>query len=97
MIFFIRSQDKININGEIFEIQDLLSVLPQYESMNTHACHYYDGSKHYVSDGRNQVGMEVPYLLGDKIFENVGQIRLCKKQREMDDRHIEYLRKKAQG
>lgn len=93
----LKMGDNIVIGEEIFDVQDLLSVFPDYENMIKHRCHYYDGKRHYVSDGRNQVGMEVPYLLGDRIFENVGQIRLCKKQREIDDRHIEHLRQKAQG
>ena len=94
---FHRSGTIVNIDGEIFDLQDLLSVFPRYLGMDGHGCHYYDGKKHYVSDGMNQRGMEVPYLLGEEIFKNVRQIRLCKKQREVDEQHMEHLRKKAQG
>jgi hypothetical protein len=40
----------------------------------------------------NQVGLNIPYVLGENILKNKAQIKLCKQQREIDEKHIEHLR-----
>lgn len=87
---FIRCDSIVNINGEEFSVEDIRGVFPEYDS--SYKVHYYDGKKHYRSDGRTQVGFSIPYDLGDRIFESLVQIKACKAQREMDKRHLEYLR-----
>ena len=38
------------VDEEIFDISDVVSVVSGYASIK-HNIHYYDGRKHYVSDG----------------------------------------------
>jgi hypothetical protein len=90
--FFMRCGSVVTINGEVFSLQDITSVVSDYVSDSS--IHYYDGKKHYKSDGRNQVGLPTPYGVGDRILENILQIRMCKQQREIDEKHIEHLRNK---
>jgi hypothetical protein len=87
---FIRCDDKVTINGEEFSVEDVCGVFPEYDS--SHKVHYYDGKKHYRSDGRTQIGFSTPYELGERMFESLVRIKACKTQRETDKRHLEYLR-----
>lgn len=87
-----RSGDRVTINGEVFHISDLINVLPQYDKKE-YSVHHYDGKKHYVSDGINQIGCEMPYLLADKIQFHLAELRICRSQREIDDKYFENLRK----
>lgn len=79
------------VDEEIFDISDVVSVVSGYASIK-HNIHYYDGRKHYVSDGRNQIGLELPYLLGEEIFRRLPELKLCRGQREIDKKHLETLR-----
>jgi hypothetical protein len=80
------------MDGEMFSIQDVLSVFPEY-IVDSHV-HYYDRKKHYKSDGKTQTGLPIPYDIGDRILDNIVQIRMCKHQREIDERHLEHVRTK---
>lgn len=82
----------LTINGERFNLSDLVNVLPQYDK-GSHIVHYYDGKKHYVSDGRKQVGCGLPYPLAEKISFHINEMRMCRNQRQMDDKYFENLRK----
>jgi hypothetical protein len=90
--FFLRCESTVNISGEIFSVKDIQSVFSEYVADSN--VHYYDGKKHYKSDGKTQVGQPIPYETGDAILENIVQIRVCRQQREVDERHLEYLRNK---
>lgn len=88
---FFKSTDVVFVNREEFSINDLAMIFPSYEHMKT-PVHYYDGSRHYVSDGTNQVGLPVPYLMGEDLFRRIPELRMCKSQRENDNRYFENLR-----
>lgn len=81
------------IGEETFSVNDVLSVFPEY--VMHEFIHYYDGKKHYTSDGKTQTGLSLPYILGEKILNSVVQIRMCKQQREIDEKHLEHLRNKG--
>lgn len=89
---FRRVDNIFIMNGEMFSIQDVLSVFPEY-IVDSHV-HYYDRKKHYKSDGKTQTGLPIPYDIGDRILDNIVQIRMCKHQREIDEKHLEYIRTK---
>jgi len=87
-----RSGDYLNINGEAFHISDLMNVLPQYDK-RMHSIHHYDEKKHYVSDGLNQVGCEMPYHFAETIEKHLAELRICRSQRETDDKYFKNLQK----
>jgi hypothetical protein len=89
-----RMGDKVSLNGEMFDIVDLLSVLPSYDKISAKV-HYCDGNKHYVSDGETQIGCELPYEYMREAFNHLPEIRMCKKQRLIDDEHIKNLGRKT--
>lgn len=89
---FRRINDLFIIGDETFSVNDVLSVFPEY--VVDKDIHYYDGKKHYKSDGKTQVGLPLPYTLGEKILNSIVQIRMCKQQREIDEKHLEVLRNK---
>jgi hypothetical protein len=88
---FRRCGDLIVLNGEEFNLSDLIDLYPKY-GMEAWKIHYYDGRKHYVSDGRIQSGMEVPYDIGDGLFNRIPELRMCREQRLIDTQHLEHLR-----
>lgn len=90
---FRRVGDVFIVAGEMFSIHDVLSVFPEYVA-DSHV-HYYDRKKHYKSDGKTQTGLPIPYEIGDRILDSIVQIRMCKHQREIDERHLEHLRTKG--
>lgn len=89
---FKRVGDIFIIDGEVFSVKDVQAVFPEY--VVDKDIHYYDGKKHYKSDGKTQVGLPLPYTLGEKILNSIVQIRMCKQQREIDEKHLEVLRNK---
>jgi len=90
---FRRCENIVTIDGEIFLLSDVKSVVSEY--MNTDLIHYYDGKKHYNSDGNIQWSSESSVIVMNKIFLNIVGIRLVKAQREIDERHLENLRNKG--
>ena len=86
-----KNADNVTINGEQFLMEDVRSVVNEYLGFGYHT-HYYDGRKHYTSDGKTQVGRPVPCSLCEKVIASTMEIRLCKKQRETDNKHFESLR-----
>lgn len=86
-----KNDNTVTINGEQFTLEDVRSVVNSYAGFGS-KIHYYDGVKHYISDGRNQVGMSIPCEICDKVLASIVEIRLCKKQRETDNKHFENLR-----
>lgn len=88
---FMRSGDILFVNGEEFALSDLLMLYPDYE-YGEHRVHYYDGKCHYISDGVNQRGCPVPYLIGDDLKKRIPELRMCRSQRINDDRYFENLR-----
>lgn len=89
---FRRINNLFIIDDETFSVNDVLYVFPEY--VVDKDIHYYDGKKHYKSDGKTQVGLPLPYTLGEKILNSIVQIRMCKQQREIDEKHLEVLRNK---
>ena len=89
---FKRVGDIFIIDGEVFSVKDVQAVFSDYVVEDV--IHYYDGKKHYKSDGKTQVGLPLPYTLGEKILNSIVQIRMCKQQREIDEKHLEVLRNK---
>jgi hypothetical protein len=87
---FKRIGDIFIIDGEVFSVKDVQAIFSEYVVEDV--IHYYDGKKHYKSDGLTQVGLSIPYDLGENILKNKAQIKLCKQQREIDEKHIEHLR-----
>lgn len=87
---FKRIGDIFIIGEEVFSVKDVQSVFSDYVVEDT--IHYYDGKKHYKSNGLTQIGLNIPYDLGENILKNKAQIKLCKQQREIDEKHIEHLR-----
>jgi hypothetical protein len=89
---FRRVNDIFIIDNETFSVNDILSVFPEY--IVDSCIHYYDRKKHYKSDGKTQIGLATPYELGDRILQNIVHIRMCKNQREIDERYLEHVRTK---
>lgn len=85
-----RCEQIVLINGEEFSAEDVQSVVPEYsvDAQN----HYYDGRKHYKSDGYTQKSQPCPDMILERIFENIPGIRMVKMQREIDKKHIESLK-----
>jgi len=88
---FRRINEVIFIDGEQFLLSDLLDVLPNYELIDT-PIHFYDGKRHYSSDGKMQVGHDIPCNYVESVFDNISQIRICKAQRENDKKYFESVR-----
>lgn len=86
-----KNGNNVAIGGEQFTVDDVRSVVREYTGFGSHV-HYYDGKKHYVSDGKDQVGRPIPCKLCEQVLSSVTEIRLCKKQRETDQKHFESLR-----
>jgi hypothetical protein len=86
-----RVDDRIWLNNDLFVLSDLLGVFPSYDK-TAHKIHYCDGKKHYVSDGMNQVGCEVPYLLHQEVFKRLPELKMCRSQRIIDTQYFENLR-----
>ena len=86
-----RVGDRVALNGEAFILSDLLSVVPSYDK-KSYEIHYYDGRKHYVSDGTNQIGCEIPYSFADELAARMPELRMCRSQRESDIKYFENLR-----
>lgn len=93
MITFRRCENTVTIDGELFLIEDVRSVVPEYVSDSL--IHYYDGKRHFKSDGRTQWAVESMNSTMAKITSNIVGIRLAKAQREIDERHLEHLRNKG--
>jgi hypothetical protein len=89
---FRRCEQIVLINGEEFCLNDVQSVVSDYKQDCQN--HYYDGRKHYKSDGLVQVSCKCPDQVIENVFQNIVGIRLVKKQREIDEKHIEHLRNK---
>lgn len=87
-----RCDERLTINGEIFHLSDLLNVLPQYDKVKFKV-HHYDGRRHYVSDGLKQVGCEMPYHLAELIEMHLAELRICRSQREIDDKYFQNFQK----
>jgi hypothetical protein len=85
-----RLENEFNICGEFFNIVDVLSVVPEYDKSEARN-HYYDGKRHYISDGITQIGCELPYAIGDKILNALVEMRMCKTQRQMDEVYLRNL------
>jgi hypothetical protein len=85
-----RVGDRVTLNGEVFSLSDILSVAPSYDK-KSYNVHYYDGRKHYVSDGMDQLGCEVPYPLAEELAHRLPEIKMCRSQREMDTKYFENL------
>jgi hypothetical protein len=79
------------INGEMFKMQDILSLTHKYDK-GMHNVHYYDGRKHYVSDGSFQQGCEIPYPFAEEMAARLPELRMCRSQRETDTKYFENLR-----
>jgi hypothetical protein len=88
---FHKVNNIVYINGEEFLIKDLEDVLGKYDKAG-HNVHYYDGRKHYVSDGKTQVACPVPYAYFEQAKARVPEIRMCRQQRLIDEKHLETLR-----
>jgi hypothetical protein len=86
-----KSGNNVTIGGEQFTMDDVRSVVAEYSGFGSHV-HYYDSKKHFVSDGKNQVGRSTPCELCERVVSSLTEIRLCKKQRETDQKHFESLR-----
>lgn len=86
-----KNENNVTINGEQFLIEDVKAVVSEYSGFGK-KIHYYDGKKHYTSDGKNQVGRSVPCNVSERVLDSIVEIRLCKKQRETDQKHFESLR-----
>lgn len=84
-----RVGERVSLNGEIFHLQDILSVMPRYDKANA-KIHFCDGRKHYVSDGWTQIGCELPYRYMEDLFMRLSEVRMCRQQRLVDE---EYFRK----
>jgi len=93
MTTFRRCENTATIDGEVFLIQDIRSVVPEY--VPDSLIHYYDGRRHFKSDGRNQWAVESLNSTMQKIMSNIVGIRMAKAQREIDERHLEHLRNKG--
>lgn len=91
MAILRRIDDVVMVNNECFMIGDVISIMPNYDKKK-YKIHYYDGKKHYVSDGMNQFGCELPYPIGEEIIHRLVELKMCRSQREIDHRHIENLR-----
>ncbi len=87
---FRRCEQLVLINGEEFYIDDVRSVVSDYNQDCQN--HYYDGRKHYKSDGLIQVSCKCPDQVIESVFQNIVGLRMAKKQREIDEKHIEHLR-----
>lgn len=90
---FRRCENNVTIDGEIFLLSDVISVVSDYK--NSGLIHYYDEKKHYDSDGKTQRVSETPSCIMNKILSNIVGIRMAKAQREIDERHLEHLRNKG--
>jgi len=88
---FRRSGDVLFVNGEQFALSDLLMLYPDYSHVDKQI-HYYDGKKHYVSDGVNQRGCPIPYPLAEELSTRLPELRMCKSQRINDHKYFENLR-----
>lgn len=86
-----RSGDVVFVDGEQFALADLLSLFPDYDKSEFKA-HYYDGRKHYVSDGSNQYSCSIPYDLATDLFQRIPELRMCRSQRIADTKYFENLR-----
>lgn len=86
-----RSADVVFIDDEQFALADLLSLFPDYDKSEFKA-HYYDGRKHYVSDGSNQYSCSIPYGLALDLSERIPELRMCRSQRIADTKYFENLR-----
>lgn len=88
---FNRVGDRVVLCGEAFDISDILSIHPSYAHRG-YPVHFYDGRKHYVSDGSTQTGLPVPYPLAEDLYLRIPELRMCRSQRENDNRYFENLR-----
>lgn len=88
---FWRSGDNVFVNGEQFSIDDLMMLYPKY-SYTAKKSHFYDGKKHYVSNGRDQMSCPVPYPLAEELSTRLPELRMCKSQRINDHKYFENLR-----
>lgn len=93
MTTFRRCENTVTIDGELFIVQDIKSVVSEYVADSL--IHFYDGRRHFKSDGRNQWAVESLNLTMQKIMSNIVGIRMAKAQREIDERHLEHLRNKG--
>ena len=91
MTTFRRCERVVFVNDEMFDVSDLLSLYPGYDH-HTHSAHFYDGEQHYVSDGSNQIGLPVPYGMAEELSLRMPELRMCRSQRENDNRYFENLR-----
>jgi hypothetical protein len=88
---FFRNGEDVSINGEAFKMSDVTSVVSSYKADSK--IHYYDGKKHYKSNGKDQIGLQVPSTEIELIMANIVAMKACRKQREVDESHMEALRK----
>ncbi len=86
-----RVGERVTLNGEAFALSDVLSLISSYDK-GSYQIHYYDGRKHYVSDGSTQIGCEIPYSLADELSARMPELRMCRSQRESDTKYFENLR-----
>ena len=91
MKIFSRCDNLVKLNDEVFELSDILAVVPAYVD-GEWKIHFCNGRKHYVSDGVNQFGRQLPYPFLEMVFNRLPEIRMCRSQRLEDQRYFENLR-----
>ena len=68
-----------------------MMLYPKY-SFTGKKSHFYDGKRHYVSDGIDQIPCPVPYPLAEELVNRLPELRMCKSQRMNDYKYFENLR-----
>tara|TARA_R110000823_G_scaffold234870_1_gene361080 strand:+ start:145 stop:417 length:273 start_codon:yes stop_codon:yes gene_type:complete len=85
MNYILHKKDTVEINNLKFNEEVLKLFDPEYESPpNGWVRCYFQGRKHCISNGRNQVGCDFPWNQGDNYINSIPELKLIEKQIMLD-------------
>jgi len=84
MSYFIHKDDTIEIDDYRFHENILKTFDPTYTKPDGWTRCYIQGRKHYLSNGKTQMGNEFPWKQGDMYIRSIAQLQLLEKQIILD-------------
>ena len=85
MSYLYHKNDTIEIDNIKFKEEVLKLFDPDYESPPVGwVRRYTQGRKHCLTNGRNQIGCDFPWVKGDNYINSVAELKLIEKQIMLD-------------
>tara|TARA_R110000824_G_scaffold198808_3_gene382858 strand:+ start:817 stop:1089 length:273 start_codon:yes stop_codon:yes gene_type:complete len=84
MSYFKHKNDKIEIDGYIFNETVLKEFDPDYSKPDGWIRIYIPQKKHCFTNGMNQIGSDFPWKDGDRYIKSLKELQFLEKQLKLD-------------